>query len=199
MAGEESKTPGRRAMAINGVCIVLGIVGLSLVSNRLLDMVSVAGERGLSIEERKEKAQRNNEEYRNGIGGSTWRLAGWFSRDTADKMCADSKIVVTATRLINESTPNLGQFGVAAARMDAARIGDTEGLKKFESLRAKENEIRIVSEALPTSYDQSIDRALCQVRYAVKGLGYSENVPMTATYTVQYGKSDWVVTLISLN
>jgi hypothetical protein len=50
-------------MAINGICLVLAIVGLALVSNRLLDKFEIADQPALTSLQRLEKAQRNQAEY----------------------------------------------------------------------------------------------------------------------------------------
>ncbi len=59
-------------------CAVLIVVGLSLVSNRLLDLAGIANERGLSVEERKDKARRNQDEWNQGKSskGSGWVFGG---------------------------------------------------------------------------------------------------------------------------
>lgn len=193
-------TSERKGVIIAGACLVLTIIGLALVSNRLLDMTGVADERGFSVEERKEKARRNDAEYgKTSSGMSMFNPIGWFSKRTADKMCADGQIVATASALIKENTADFGKLGLAAGKLDNARIGDQAGVKQLDSMSIRDNEIKIASEPLPAHYDQNLNRAVCQVSYMVKGLGYSENSPMTATYTVQEGKQDWVVTLVSLN
>ncbi len=109
------------------------------------------------------------------------------------------RLLATAAGLIKENTAGFGQLGLIAGKFDAARIGDKEGVKQLDSMRIRENEIKIASEFLPARHDQNLNRAVCQVNYTVEGLGYSENAPMTATYTVQEGKQDWAVTLVSLN
>jgi hypothetical protein len=198
MSQPDSKDPKGKAIVITGACLILTIVGLALVSNRLLDMAGVADERGLSIDERKEKAHRNGADYNASSTTSLFNVAEWFSKRTADKMCGDGNITTTVARLIKENTADLGQLGILGAKLDAARVGGPDAVKKLDSIQVRENEIRIASEPLPAQYNKDLDRAICQLQYTVKGLGYSEIATMTATYALQKGKDDWVVTLVGL-
>ncbi|KQW21383.1 hypothetical protein ASC80_14980 [Afipia sp. Root123D2] len=106
-----------QSLVINGACLVLVVVGLTLVSNKLLDKFDRANEPGPTTDQRKEKAQRNQQE---------WDNRGYqrqsSARDTS-KMCPDAAVIETAKRLINEQIPNVGQFGEMLRRLDASRDG----------------------------------------------------------------------------
>ena len=66
----------------NGACLVLVVVGLALISNRLLDRNGLADAASLSQDERKEKAHRNQVDYDQQYGKAT--KASWFSSGKYD-------------------------------------------------------------------------------------------------------------------
>lgn len=126
-------TAKKTSQYINGACLILAVVGLGLVSNRLLDMGGVAEEPGLSTDERKEKARRNQE----GWDRSAQRSSGKI----ASKMCGDVQILQRVKTLINEQTPNIGQLGETLRKLDASRGNGLEGV-----IRAREDHIRKTKE-----------------------------------------------------
>lgn len=69
----------KKNVAIGGACLVLTVIGFALVSNRLLDIGGIANEQGFSVEERNEKAKRNDESYAQHSTGAT--RVGWFGSD----------------------------------------------------------------------------------------------------------------------
>lgn len=109
---------------INGACLVLIIVGLALVANRLLDKFGLADEPGLTIDQRKEKAQRNQHEWNE----TKERDARRTSLSDASKMCPDRAVIETAKELINQQIPSVGQFGEMLRRLDASREGGPRDL-----------------------------------------------------------------------
>lgn len=126
-----------RAVIINGACVVLAVVGLALVSNRLLDMAGIANEQAMSVDERKEKAQNNQDQ---------WEQTSWQERRSsgvvATKMCGDSDVLTKVKKLINDQTPNIGKLSEAVRNLDASRVGGLDAV-----IRAREEEIRKTKEA----------------------------------------------------
>lgn len=111
-----------RTTLINGACLVLIIVGLALVANRLLDKFGLVDESGLTIDQRKEQAQRNQHEWNDSKERSHRLLSD------ASKMCPDRAVIETAKGLINQQIPSVGQFGEMLRRLDAARDGGPRDL-----------------------------------------------------------------------
>jgi hypothetical protein len=68
-----------------------------------------------------------------------------------------------------------------------------------------DNEVVISDEAFPVRYDRGIDQATCQVRFRINGPGWETinavqgNALKAAIYTVQPGKNDWIVNLVSVD
>ena len=119
---------GRRGL-VNGTCLVLVVVGLGLVSNRLLDIAEAANEAGLSGGERKEKAQRNNEAYAETYGSPKIDPVSWFSREKYD--CENKAVIdevknqIACTKLINCSThgfANLSEVEAAGPAVIKSRL-----------------------------------------------------------------------------
>ncbi|MEW6639025.1 MAG: hypothetical protein AB1586_00875 [Pseudomonadota bacterium] len=224
------------------------VVGLAVASNKLLDRAGIATGPGLTIEQRKEKALRNQREWDRSASDTP-------ARKTA-AMCTDDEVVEVAKRLINEQTPNATKLGRTLQELEAARGGGVADVikarektlqetrdmyarnpldpnNKYDSdqlaervknitgqeaeisrLKAKlaeetqkkassqiqiiENEIFVVDEPFSTEYEPNIDRVTCQVRYRVKGPGHGDDVH-DAIYTVQPGRQDWIINLMTLS
>lgn len=123
----------RRSVAVNGACLVLAVLGLGLVSNRLLDMTGSANEAGLSVNDRKDKAQRNNADYVETYGTPKLDPISWFSREKYD--CENKTVIdevknqIACTRLFNcasygfNSLPDVEAAGPSGikSRVDAFR------------------------------------------------------------------------------
>lgn len=131
-----------RNVAVNGACLILAVVGLGLVSNRLLDMTGSANEAGLSVDDRKEKAQRNNAEYAETYGSPKIDPISWFSREKYD--CENKAVIeevknqIACTQLFTCSThgfTNLTEVQTAGppgikSRIDAFRDRENKNAVK---------------------------------------------------------------------
>lgn len=120
---------------IRGTCLVLTVVGLALVSNRLLDMADVASEQGLSIEERKDKARRNDETYAQPSSGVT--RIGLFGRDYDcghEAVVEEVREYVTCRFLMTCSGAGFSNFA-QIKKLDAAGIR-----RWFDEYRLRETE-----------------------------------------------------------
>ncbi len=95
------------------------IVGAGAASNKLLNLAGIADEPGLTIEQRREKAHRNQEERKNGQYSDQRSTSA-----NASKMCADLGIIETAKQLISDETPNLGNVLSELPDLEKARTGD---------------------------------------------------------------------------
>lgn len=129
-----------KGVTISGTCLFLTLIGLALVSNRLLDMGEIADERGLSVEERKKKASRNDAEYGGAYGSANLSRVGWFSSDKYDcenkSVTEEVKNQIACKKLMDCSFFGFGGLGgVSAAsptqiasRIDAYRERETTKL-----------------------------------------------------------------------
>jgi len=82
MTNFKQKPSKSMSQTINGACFMLAIIGLALITNRLLDRAGFANEAALSQDERKEKAHRNQAEYDQAEIKAT--KIGWFSSSKYD-------------------------------------------------------------------------------------------------------------------
>lgn len=122
-----------RASVINGACVVLAVVGLGLVSNRLLDMAGIANERGFSVEERKEKAERNNTEYAEMYDAPNLTPASWFSTDKFD--CENQRVIEAfKNKMACDVLLQCNLFGFRTLA-DVASASQSQILKKVEEHR----------------------------------------------------------------
>lgn len=120
---------------LKGACLVLTVVGLALVSNRLLDIADVANEQGLSVEERKDKARRNDESYTQPSSGLT--RVGWFGSDYDcghDAVVEEVREYVACRFLMNCS-------GAGFSNFTQIRKLDIAGIRKwFDEYQRRETE-----------------------------------------------------------
>jgi hypothetical protein len=130
-------TGDKRRIVVNGACLVLAVVGLGLVSNRLLDMAGAANEAALSVDERKEKAQRNNAEYAETYGSPKIDPVSWFSREKYD---CENKVVIDE---VKNQIACTGLFTCSIhgfANLSEVEAAGPAGIKsRIESFRDREN------------------------------------------------------------
>jgi len=139
---KQTKATSKRAL-INGSCLVLTVVGLALVSNRLLDMVDIANEQGLSVEERKDKARRNDESY---VQPSVTRV-GWFGNDydcNHDAVVEEVREYVACRFLMNCSGAGFSNL-TQITKLDVAGI-----TRWFDEYQRRETEKGIAKTVNPT-------------------------------------------------
>ncbi|NGX96097.1 MAG: hypothetical protein G4V63_12995 [Candidatus Afipia apatlaquensis] len=95
----------------------------------MLDIAGAANDTGFSVDERKEKAQRNSETYAETYGSPKIDLVSWFSREKYDcenpAVIAEVKNQIACTKLINCSThgfANLSEVEAAGPVVIKSRI-----------------------------------------------------------------------------
>lgn len=135
----------RRSVVINGACLILAVVGLGLVSNRLLDMAGVADEQGLSIEKRKDKARRNDESY---VQHSTEvTRIGWFGNDydcNHDAVVEEVREYVACRFLMNCSGAGFSNLG------QITKLGEAGIRRWFDEYQRRETEKGVAKAVNPT-------------------------------------------------
>ena len=125
-----------KGVAISGICLFLTLIGLALVSNRLLDMGGVADERGLSVEERKEKASRNDAKYEGEYGSANLNRVGWFTNDKYD--CENKAVIEEVKNQIAcKKLMDCSFFGFRGVG-DVAAAKSTEIVSRIDAYRERE-------------------------------------------------------------
>lgn len=121
---------------INGSCLVLAVIGFALVSNRLLDITGVATEQGLSVEERKEKANRNDAEYERAYASANLSQVGWFSSGKYD---CENKFVIEEVKnqIACKKLMDCSFFGFAGLG-DVAAASPAQIASRIDTYRERE-------------------------------------------------------------
>lgn len=126
----------RRSVAISGICLLLTIIGLALVSNRLLDMTGAADAQSLSVDERKEKARRNDAEYEGVYGSANLSQVGWFSGDKYD--CANKSVIEEVKNQIAcKKLMDCSFFGFGGLA-EVSATGPTQIASRIDAYRERE-------------------------------------------------------------
>lgn len=140
----QTRATSKRTL-ITGSCLVLTVIGLALVSNRLLDMADLANEQGMSVEERKDKARRNDESYVQHSSEVT--RVGWFGSDydcSHDAVVEEVREYVACRFLMNctgAGFSNLGQI---------TKLGDAGIRRWFDEYQRRETEKGVAKAVNPT-------------------------------------------------
>lgn len=133
-------TGSKRRIVVNASCLIFALVGLGLVSNRMLDIAGVANEAGLSIDERKEKARRDNAEYAENPGAPKVDPIAWFSPDKYD--CENKAVIeevksqLACTQLFKCSVHGFASLSEVEAAGPVGIKSRTEAFRERESKNA---------------------------------------------------------------
>lgn len=129
---------GPRLKATTTAIIFVGLlIGLGAASNKLLDDSGIADEPGLTIDQRKEKARRNQEDWDRHDFSRSQR----DSSLTPAQICAAPRTLETVKTLINDQTPNATKLANVLRDLEAAR-----GDPLDNTIRAKEKNLQETKE-----------------------------------------------------
>lgn len=125
-------------VALGAALVVAAVVSAAVISNNLLDGYEVADQPGLTVQQRKEKAHVNGEEWKQTASSSFFKLPRWLSSSDSSQMCADTAIVGRVKGLIKDGIPNLLEFGRSLRELDRSRGSDT-----MAKITAREDDLRV--------------------------------------------------------
>lgn len=128
-------------VALGAALLVTAIVSVAAISNHILDGNETADQPGATVQQRKEMAQRNQEEYKRPTTNGLLKLSGWFSSSDTSRMCADTGIVNQVIGLIKDDIPNMDEFGQNLVALDKARDGGVQDV-----IKAREDHLRQTKE-----------------------------------------------------
>ncbi len=141
---------GRNSLTMTS-CLALTIVGLALVSNRLLDMAAFANEPGFSIHERKEKAHHNDMNYKQTSEHPEINPISWFAREKYD--CENDPVIEEAKNQIACSKIfGCGAYGFANLS-EVVSAGPSGIDARSNAFRERENKNAIARMTNPTEAD----------------------------------------------
>lgn len=134
---------------IGAVLLAGAILAASFASNRALDVLGIANDEGVTIEQRKLRARERQWDWdhrhdrRSGEAVENYQAA---STRKPEKMCSDPKALSLAKALINEQYPSVAKLGPMLTELEAARTDPNMFEKQWKNL---EEEKRFHTSRLP--------------------------------------------------